>query len=140
MALSTVLSLAGLFARSGVAIVIAVVLGGLLRRYWRPFLRHWTWSWIALAVHAGAGACAIVLGTMGYAINDPVRFALALIAGIAGYLQIAWLLLGTAALASGRSLPDRATRWLIGAVTIAGALLVIAYAWDPARADLLFFL
>ena len=41
MALSTVLSVAGLFAQSGVAILIAVVFAGLLRLYWRPFLRHW---------------------------------------------------------------------------------------------------
>src|SRR3954465_11239918 len=112
MALSTVLSITGLFAQSGVAILISVVLGGLLRRYWRPFLRHWTWSWLALAVHTGAGASAIMLGTF-LPINDPLRFSLALAAGIAGYLQIAWLLLGTAELASGRALPPKTTRWII---------------------------
>ena len=139
MALSTYLSIAGLLAQSGVAILIAFVLGGLLRRYWRPFLRHWTWSWLALAIHTAGGAGAIVLGIW-RPINDPLRFSLALVAGIAGYLQIAWLLLGTAELASARALPSRATRWIIAAVAAVGALLVVAYAWDPSRGELLFTL
>ncbi|MEP7002162.1 MAG: hypothetical protein ABI969_16865, partial [bacterium] len=80
-----------MFAQSGVAILIALVLGGLLRRYWRPFLRHWTWSWVALAAHTGAGAGALVLAQW-RPITDPARLTLALVSGIAGYLQIAWLL------------------------------------------------
>ena len=139
MALSTVLSVAGLFAQSGVAILIALVFGGLLRRYWRPFLRHWTWSWIALAVQAGAGAGAIVLSQW-LPITDPARLSLALASGIAGYLQIVWLLLGTAELTSGREVPARITRWLILGVTLFGAALVLAYAWDASRSDLLFTL
>ena len=139
MALFTVLSVAGLFAQSGVAILIALVLGGLLRRYWRPFLHHWTWSWIALAVHAGAGAGAIVLAQW-LPITHPLRFSLALAAGIAGYLQIAWLLLGTAELTSGRTMPVRTTRWIIAGVTLAGTLLVLAYSWDASRSELLFTL
>ncbi len=139
MALSILLTVAGLLAQSGVAVLIAFVLGGLLQRYWRPFLRHWTWSWLALAVHTGAGAAAIMLGIV-WPINDPLRFSMALAAGIAGYLQIAWLLLGTAELASGRALAARTTRWIIAVVTIAGALLVLAYAWDASRAEILFTL
>src|SRR4051812_43882212 len=124
MALSTVLSITGLFAQSGVAILIAVILGWLLRLYWRPFLRHWAWSWLALAVHAGAGGSAILVGAWwGAPVDDPLRFSLALFAGIAGYLQIAWLLLGTAELASGQALPARTTRWIILAVTLVGASL-----------------
>ena len=139
MALSTVLSVAGLFAQSGVAILIALVFGGLLRRYWRPFLRHWTWSWIALAVQAGAGAGAIVLSQW-LPITDPARLSLALASGIAGYLQIVWLLLGTAELTSGREVPARITRWLILGVTLFGAALVLAYSWDASRSDLLYTL
>ena len=139
MALPTVLTVAGLFAQSGVAIFIALVLSGLLRRYWRPFLRHWTWSWIALAVQAGAGAGALVLAQW-RPINDPLRLSLALASGIGGYLQIAWLLLGTAELTSGRVFSARTTRWLISGVTVVGATLVLAYAWDARRSDLLFTL
>jgi diguanylate cyclase (GGDEF)-like protein len=139
MASNTVLSVAGLLAQAGVAILIAFVLGGLLRRYWRPFLRHWTWSWIALAVQAGAGAGAFVLA-QSRPITDPARIGLALVVGIAGYQQIAWLLLGTAELASGRALPRRTTRWIIAVVTLVGAVLVLAYSWDASRSQLLFTL
>ncbi len=139
MALSLVLAVAGLFAQSGVAILIAVVLRGLLRRYWRPFLRHWTWSWIALAFHAGAGASALYLAAS-RPVHDPLRFSLALLAGISGYLQIAWLLLGTVELSSGRVFPPRITRWIIAGVTVAGAMLVIAFSWDPAYSDLIYTL
>ncbi|MEO8624146.1 MAG: EAL domain-containing protein [bacterium] len=139
MALTNVLSIAGLFAQFGVAILIALVLGGLLRRYWRPFLRHWTWSWVALAVHAGAGAGALVLAQW-RPITDPVRLSLAVVAGIAGYLQIAWLLLGTAELTSGRVFLPKTTRWIIGGVSVIGALLVLAYSSDPSQREMLFTL
>ena len=139
MAVPVVLSIAGLFAQSGAAIVTAFVFGGLQRRYWRPFLQHWTWSWSALAVHAGAGASAIALAAW-YPIDAPVRFALALVAGVAGYLQIVWLLLGTAELSRGRSFPERWTSRLVIGVALLGAMLVIAYSWDPSRTDLLFVL
>ncbi|MES2178167.1 MAG: EAL domain-containing protein [Gemmatimonadota bacterium] len=139
MTLSNWLSVAGLFAQSGVAVLIAFVYGGLLRRYWRPFLRHWTWSWVALAVHAGAGAGALVLSEW-FPINNPVRFALAFASGIAGYLQIGWLVLGTAELTSGRTFPARTTKLLIAGFTLLGAALVIANAWDTQPRELFFIL
>lgn len=139
MPLSTVITVAGFFTQSAVAVLIALVLGGLLRRYWRPFLRHWTWSWMALAVQSGAGAGALVLARW-RAIDDPLRLSLAVASGVAGYLQIAWLLLGTSELTSGRALPRRTTRWLIAGVSVFGAALVLAYSWDASRTDLLFTL
>ena len=139
MPLPTFTAVSGLLAESGVAVLIAAVFYGLLRRYWRPYLRHWTRSWLALAVHAGAGATSVVLSQW-LAINHPARFGLALIAGIAGYLQIAWLLLGTAELTRGNALSARAVHRIIAALTVIGAVLVIAFAWDPSRTDVLFAL
>ena len=139
MAPTTVLSIAGLFAQCAAGVVIAMVLGALHRRYWHPFLRHWGWSWIALAVHAGGGAGALLLARS-HPINDPARFSLALLAGIAGYLQIAWLLLGTAELTSSRSFSDRTIRWLTAGIGAVGGLLVIAYSWDPSHSELIFTL
>ena len=133
------LLIVGLAVQSAMAMLIATVFGGLHRRYWRPFLLHWTWSWVALAVQAGCGAAAVWLGTS-RPINDPARFSLALVSGIAGYLQITWLLLGTAELSTGSAFSRRTTRWLIALVTLTGAALVIAYAWDPAREPLLYTL
>ncbi len=138
MTLPLFLTVAGLLVQSAAALLVAAVFGGLHRRYWRPFLRHWTWSWLALAVHAGMGATAVVLAAT-RPINDPVRFALALVAGVAGYLQITWLLLGTREL-TGRSLGTRENRRLVAAVVALGVLLVAAFAWDPSRAELHYFL
>ncbi len=135
----TLLSVVGLLAQSGVAVLIAVVFGGLLRRYWRPYLRHWTYSWIGLAVHAGAGGIAILLSQW-FPVTHPARFALALAAGIAGYLQIAWLVLGTGELTAGRALRPRTSRLLLAGLTLLGAALVVAYGWDASRSDLLFTL
>ena len=139
MSFTTILAIAALFAQSGVAILIAVVLEGLRRRYWRPFLLHWAWSWIALALHAGAGAASVLLAQW-LPITHPIRLTLALTAGIAGYLQIAWLLLGTTELATGRAQSPRRERWIITGVTLVGAALVLAYSWDASRSDLHFLL
>lgn len=139
MFLTTVLSIAALFAQSGVAILIAVLLEGLRRRYGRPFLLHWTWSWIALALHTGAGATSVLLAQW-LPITHPLRLSLAVTAGMAGYLQIAWLLLGTAELATGKARSARTERWIIAAVSITGAILVLAYSGDASRSDLHFFL
>jgi diguanylate cyclase (GGDEF)-like protein len=136
MASSLFLSLGGLVMQSTAALIIAAVFSSLHGRYWRPFLQHWTWSWLALAVHAGAGAGAVFLSDTRPP-DDPLRFGLAIAAGAAGYLQIAWLLLGTTELATERPFAPRASRWVIAAVTLLGAGLVIAYGWDPSRGELL---
>src|SRR5258708_1423304 len=133
------LSVVGLLAQSGVAVLIAVVSGGRLRRYGRRYRRHWTYSWSGLAVHAGAGGIAILLSQW-LPVTHPTRFALALVAGIAGYLQIAWLVLGTGELTSGRALRPRTSRLLLTGLTLLGAALVVAYGWDASRSDLLFTL
>lgn len=73
-------------------------------------------------------------------INSAPRFGLALLAGIAGYLQILWLLLGTAELARGTPVPAARTRWLVAAVATMGALLVIAFAWDSTQTAMFFTL
>lgn len=139
MALPTYLTIAGLLVQAGAALLVAAVFGWLHSRYWRPFLRHWTWSWVALAVHAGAGGAAIAF-SLWRPVDDPTRFVLALASGVGGYLQVAWLLLGTVELTTGVQISVRRTRWLIGGVALVGALLVVSFAWDPSRADLLFTL
>ena len=58
MPLPRFLTIASLFVLSGAALIIACVFVGLQRRYWRPFLRHWTWSWLALAAYAALSGLA----------------------------------------------------------------------------------
>ena len=44
MPLPTFMTVASLLVQAGAALIIACVFIGLQRRYWRPFLRHWTRS------------------------------------------------------------------------------------------------
>src|SRR4029078_3007657 len=112
MPLPTFLTVASLFLQAGAALIIAFVFVGLKRRYWRPFLSHWMWSWLALAAYAALRAAAVTLGygrTFGY----PPHVLVSVMSGVAGCLQLTWLLLGTFELTTGNSLDKRSTRRLL---------------------------
>jgi hypothetical protein len=83
MPLPTFLTVAGLFVTSGAALIIACVFFGLHRRYWRPFLRHWTWSWLALAIYATCSALSRLVA-LNRPIDDPLHITLSVLAGISG--------------------------------------------------------
>ncbi|MEO6526553.1 MAG: EAL domain-containing protein [Gemmatimonadaceae bacterium] len=135
MPLPTFLTVAGLYVLSGAALLIACVFFGLHRRYWRPFLRHWTWSWVALGIYTACSATARIVGVT-RPITDPIHISLAILSGISGYLQIAWLLLGTAELASGVPFQRVTSRRVIAGVTLASAILVFVFSWDTANGEL----
>jgi diguanylate cyclase (GGDEF)-like protein len=139
MPLPTFLTVAGLFVLSGAAVIIACVFFGLHRRYWRPFLRHWTWSWLALAIYTACSAISRIVG-LSRPINDPIHIALAILSGISGYLQIAWLLLGTAELASGVPFQRITSRRVIAGVALASAVLVFVFSWDTSNWELVYTL
>jgi diguanylate cyclase (GGDEF)-like protein len=139
MPLPSFLTIASLFVQSGAALIIACVFVGLHRRYWRPFLRHWTWSWLALAAYTAVSALSRIVGQH-HAIDYPPHMVLAVLAGIAGYLQIAWLLLGTAELTSGRPFQKQTSQRIILGVAIAGAVLVVMFAWDASQHELVYHL
>ena len=139
MPLPTFLTVASLFVQSGAALLIACVFFGLHRRYWRPFLQHWTWSWLALSAYSGFSGVARIVGlTRG--IDDPINLTLAALCGVTGYLQIAWLLFGTTELATGAPFQRRTSRWIIAGVAVLGALLVISFSFDPANWELVYHL
>ena len=124
MPLHTFLTVSGLFVMFGAALLIAAVFYGLHRRYWRPFLRHWTWSWLALAAYALCAAVARIVG-VDRPLDDPVRTVLAVMSSVSGYLQIAWLLLGTVELTTGASFERRTSRRVIAGAAIFGALIAV---------------
>jgi diguanylate cyclase (GGDEF)-like protein len=139
MPLPTFVTVAGLYVLSGAALIIAFVFFGLHRRYWRPFLRHWTWSWLALAVYSAASATARIVG-LTHQINAPIHVALAVLSGISGYLQITWLLFGTSELASGVPFQRRTSRWIIVGVAVGAAILVSLFSWDLRHWELVYTL
>jgi diguanylate cyclase (GGDEF)-like protein len=139
MPLPTFLAVASFLVLSGAALIIACVFVGLQRRYWRPFLRHWTWSWLALAVYAALSAVSRIIGVR-HAIDYPPYIAVAMLSGVAGYLQIVWLLLGTFELTTADTLPKAQVRRLIVAAALFGAAIQLLFAWDVANYELVYVL
>ena len=90
------------------AALLSIMLGGFYRVYRHAYLRHWSLSWLALVVYIVASSAA------GIASGSPpplgVRVPAAAIGLVAGYLQIAWLLLGAWGLKIGGEVPRRTVR------------------------------
>ena len=137
MPLPTFLTVASLFVQSGAALIIACVFIGLQRRYWRPFLRHWTWSWLALAAYTALSGLARIVA-VGHSIDYLPHVAISMLAGVAGCLQLAWLLLGTFELTTGTSLPREAARRTVIAAAVVGALLPALFWWDLPNHELVY--
>ena len=139
MPLPKFLTIASLFVQSGAALIIACVFVGLQRRYWRPFLRHWTWSWLALAGYTACSALARIVA-VGHSIDYLPHVAISVLAGIAGCLQLVWLLLGTFELTTGTSLPARMERRIVLAAAVLGGLLAVLFWWDASSGELVYHL
>jgi diguanylate cyclase (GGDEF)-like protein len=139
MPLPRFLTVASLLVQAGAALIIACVFAGLKRRYWRPFLSHWTWSWLALAAYASLRAVTMVLGfnrTFDYA----PHVMISIVSGVAGCLQLTWLLLGTFELTTGQSLDKQATRRVLLAAAVVGAVTQGLFWWDPSNAEVVYHL
>jgi diguanylate cyclase (GGDEF)-like protein len=137
MPLPRFLTVVSLFVQAGAALLIAWIFIELQRRYWRPFLRHWTWSWLALAAYAAlSGLARIVLN--GRTIEFPPHAAIAVLSGVAGCLQLAYLVLGTFELTTGNSLPKERARRVVSAAIVVGAVLPVLFWWDASNAELVY--
>ena len=139
MPLPRFLTIASLFVLSGAALIIACVFVGLQRRYWRPFLRHWTWSWLALAAYAALSGLARVVA-VGHTIDYPPHVAISMLSGVAGCLQLAWLVLGTFELTTGASLRHVTERRIVIAAAVLGAVLQLLFWWDLSSYELVYHL
>ena len=128
---SSILVFAAFAAQTVGAAVIAILLFGFLRQYGRSYLAHLTASWAALGVYHLGEAAVVALGQW-WKLPEPhpAREAAAVIAGVAGYLQIAWLLFGVYELPRRRPVRLRATGWVI----LVNALSYAAVIWQL-RAD-----
>ena len=93
------------------ALILAGILGAFHRLYRHAYLRHWSLSWLALLAYLVAS-----LGP-GRAPGGDVqglRLLAALLSLLAGYLQVAWLLLGTWGLERGADVTPRTARRVLG--------------------------
>ncbi len=110
-----------LVAQVALQLLLALILAGMLeafhRLYGQAYLRHWALSWLALVVYVGASIGAGL--TSGGPPHGP-RLLLAALSFVAGYLQVAWLLLGAWALARGAEVPPRTVRLALVTAAVAG--------------------
>ena len=114
------------------AAVLSIMLGGFHRFYRHDYLRHWSLSWLALIVYIVASSAAEITG--GAPPSLGVRVPAAVIGLMAGYLQIAWLLLGAWGLKLGGEVPRRTVRlveWGAVAAGLASVGPVLAGASRP---------
>src|SRR5881275_332223 len=118
------------------AAVIAILLFGFLRQYGKAYLAHWTKSWVALAVYHFAAAVGIILAVWRHTpATSPIRIATALTSGLAGYLQIGWLLFGAYELLRRRPVRIRMSHYVLAALAVIGvvtAFVFITPSWSPA--------
>ena len=101
------------------AILLAIVLLGFYRHYRRGFLIHWALSWFAL--------CAYLLGWVGryfltpyFGVWHPLTLGVSSLTIAAGYLQIAWLILGAYELSIGKPVSRRYSRLAVAGLLVAG--------------------
>src|SRR5712692_9357009 len=114
------------------AAILTSLLFGFLRQHGKSYLAHWTAAWAAAAVQHLAGSIGIALALWyNFPPNHPARVAVALVAGVAGYLQIGWLMFGVYELLRRRPVRIRAARWILSSLAVAGVLTAIALI-DPA--------
>ena len=111
----------------------ALLLGGVLlafhRQHRRGYLLRWAWSWLCFCVHLGTGALALYLADETSALH-PAQLVLAGLSGIAGYLQLAFVVAGAWELEAGRParrLPPR----LLPLVGVAGLATSLLFAAEP---------
>src|SRR5690348_15220167 len=121
---SSILVFAALAAQTAGAAVIAVLLYGFLRQYGKSYLQHLTASWAALCVFR-LGETAEVVTRMRAPHAAAGIEVISVISGIAGYLQIAWLLFGVYELLRRRPVRLRVARQVIVALAVVGAVIAL---------------
>ncbi len=104
------------------ALVLALILGAFYRAHRHPYLRHWSLSWLALVVYVlaslGAG-----LATAG---RSPAwHVPVVAVSLVAGFLQVAWLLLGARGLARDEEVPAGTVRLVLLAAVVGAALSLL---------------
>ena len=111
----------------------ALLLGGLLlafhRHYRKGYLLHWAWSWVCFCAYATAAVVGLVLAAR-VEPSHPAALLAAAVSGIAGYLQLGFVVFGAYELEAGRP-PRRLPRRLIPALALVGLATSLFFVADP---------
>ena len=97
---------AALVAQAVGALLLGALLLAFHRQYRKGYLRHWAWSWLSFSVHLATSAVALDLSDQMPAAH-PVQLVLAGLSGMAGYLQLAFVIVGAYQLEAGRPVCSR---------------------------------
>jgi diguanylate cyclase (GGDEF)-like protein len=120
------------FAAKVAQAVGALLLGGLLlgfhRHYRKGYLLHWAWSWLCYCVYLAGAALGLQLSETLPAIH-PAQLVLSALSGIAGYMQLAFLVFGAYELEAGRP-PRRLPRRLLPALALVGLATSLMFVAD----------
>ena len=114
------------------ALFTAVLFGVFARTYRKPFLVHWARAWSAMCIMLVGALLTTLL--RGVPPGSASRLVISAVTLIAGYAQIAWLVLGTAELISTEAAQRLYQRrlWIFGVVGVVGLGSVLLFANDPA--------
>jgi diguanylate cyclase (GGDEF)-like protein len=112
-------------AQAGLAAVVAVLLLWFHKSYRRGYLLAWGAAWSAFAVHLVAAAAGLQLAVA--SAPTGARIAVSAVAQVAGFLHIAWLLVGASGfrVGGGRRPP---ARLVLAAFVLLGVLVTVTLA------------
>ena len=126
----TLNAIAPSLVQSAGAILLAVLLHGFHRDYRRDYLLQWSRSWWALAIYLVANAVSQT-AARGVVPTHPLGLALAGLTLVAGYWQIAWLLIGTSEVTSQQLFPARRTRWILLVLFLGSVTAALLFSTAP---------
>ena len=119
---------AALVAQAVGALLLGALLLAFHRQYRKGYLRHWAWSWLSFSVHLATSAVALDLSDQMPAAH-PVQLVLAGLSGMAGYLQLAFVIVGAYQLEAGRP-PQRVPPRLFPALALTGLATSLLFVTD----------
>jgi diguanylate cyclase (GGDEF)-like protein len=107
-------------------VVLARLLGNFHRDYDRSYLLHWSRSWVAFSVYHLMVAASL-LAAMQFPQSRIAVPAFALLAGVAGFLQLGWLMFGAWELARRRAVPPEFGRGVLAVMAGMGAVTSLLF-------------
>ena len=111
--------LATMLAQAVAGLVVGLLLYSLYRYYGKGYLLYWSWSWIVLGIFHLSHSVGLFISPR-FGIDHPVRIVLFMIGGIAGFLQIAWLIFGAWELGTRRILYPNLQRFVVPLAVVLG--------------------
>jgi len=121
------LTFAAFVGQGVVAVVLAAVVYHYYGRYRRDYLLLWSWSWAALGVYLVAAGGALAVASLLDTVH-PAWLVLSMVSGVAGYWNVAWLLLGIYEIGVGHRVPRRAVWAILGAAAVLGIVATVLFA------------